>query len=270
MDIVILTGSEIRHTFFRRFLSNQDGINVLLSVCESDSMSLLRRMANKTKSSKLEISHANDRLEFEKIFFQDYNSLAQDSSNPVSVERGAVNDDKVVQEIIKLSPDLIVCYGASLIKSELLIDFSGKFINLHLGLSPYYRGSATNLWPIVHGKPEFIGATFMLIDEGIDSGEIIHQIPADILATDNPHTVGFRLVRKMAAVATQIIRRFSLLERMPQPTTLGNLYLRRDFCTAQYEVLYKNIGCGLFHDFTCDRSQFSEPNIVTNSALFDD
>ena len=53
--------------------------------------------------------------------------------------------------------------------------FSRKFLNVHLGLSPYYRGSGTNVWPLINTEPDMVGAT-LCIDAGIDNGEIIHQI----------------------------------------------------------------------------------------------
>ena len=41
-----------------------------------------------------------------------------------------------------------------------------------------------------------VGATFMYIDAGIDTGEIIHQIRADIVIGDSPHSIGNRLIKK--------------------------------------------------------------------------
>ena len=62
-------------------------------------------------------------------------------------------------------------------------------------MSPYYRGSGTNFWPFVNNELQFIGATFMHIDEGVDTGEIIHQIRANIFHDDNIHQIGNRLIR---------------------------------------------------------------------------
>ena len=38
-------------------------------------------------------------------------------------------------------------------------------INVHLGLSPYYKGSATNFWPFVNNELQFLGVTFMVTDK---------------------------------------------------------------------------------------------------------
>ena len=36
IEIIILTGSELRHTFFRKSVANADGIEVLRSYCEGN------------------------------------------------------------------------------------------------------------------------------------------------------------------------------------------------------------------------------------------
>ena len=72
--------------------------------------------------------------------------------------------------------------------------FKRKILNLHLGLSPYYRGGGTNYFPFVNNEPEYAGSTFMYLDEGIDTGEIIHQIRPVINITDSFHQLSNRFL----------------------------------------------------------------------------
>ena len=76
------------------------------------------------------------RTQSEKDFFAEYIATVEDESNPNFIKKGAINEVNIVNEIVELNPDLLVCYGSSLIKSELLIKFENKFLNVHLGLSP--------------------------------------------------------------------------------------------------------------------------------------
>ena len=48
-----------------------------------------------------------------------------------------------------------------------------KAINIHMGISPYYRGTDCNFWALYDCKPELVGATLHLISKGIDNGKII-------------------------------------------------------------------------------------------------
>ena len=124
-----------------------------------------------------------------RTFLDESINYLPDNSNPRVIKKGSINDNEVVSEIVNSNADLLVCYGSSIIKSDLLDIFRGKFLNVHLGLSPYYRGSGTNIWPLINGEPEMVGATFMHIDKGIDTGEVIHQIQADFFVGDSPHTL---------------------------------------------------------------------------------
>ena len=80
-----------------------------------------------------------------------------------------------------LNSDVFVVFGSSYIKGE-LVDFlvSKGCFNIHMGASPYYRGTATNFWPLYDDKPEFVGATIHLLTKGLDSGPILfHALPRD-------------------------------------------------------------------------------------------
>src|SRR5207302_1640208 len=56
--------------------------------------------------------------------------------------RGGVNRLEVIDWIRQRRPDIVVLFGASIISPSLLDLFPGRIVNVHLGLSPYYRGSA--------------------------------------------------------------------------------------------------------------------------------
>ena len=123
---------------------------------------------------------------------------------------------KLVEKIIKLKPDFIVSYGCSLIRNKLIKKFNKKFINLHLGLSPYYKGSGTNFWPIANNEFQFLGATFMFIDDGVDSGPIIHQFRPLINVGDNIHTIGCKIIFQSVNELEKILLNFKQIKSVRQ------------------------------------------------------
>lgn len=124
--------------------------------------------------------------------------------------------------------------------------FQGRFLNVHLGLSPYYRGSGTNVWPLINKEPGFVGATFMYLDEGIDTGEIIHQLQAKIFLGDSVHSIGNRLIKDMTYEYIRIIVNFRTLTRENQFTVSNsNFYKRKDFDKKACEKLYQNFSDNL-------------------------
>ena len=53
-------------------------------------------------------------------------------------------------------PDVVLVFGTGILRQPLLSTFDGRVINIHLGLSPYYRGAGTNFWPLVNREPEYV------------------------------------------------------------------------------------------------------------------
>lgn len=270
--IVILTGAELRHEFFRTFLALSDDIEVVNSYCEGGGRSLRSIVEKNTVDGDLRLKHLDARERSEKDFFEVFLNTNVDCSNPVHLPKGDINDEKYVSSIIHSKPDLLVAYGCSIIREPLLSAFEGRLLNVHLGLSPYYRGGGTNFWPLVNGEPEYVGATFMHIDAGIDTGEIIHQIRATYAWGDNPSQVGNRLIVDMSRVYRDVIINFDRLKRMSQIPVPANekVYKARDYTEESVAALYDNFEKGLIDRYLSEeRSRCLKVPIVRNQSLME-
>ncbi len=265
--VIILTGDELRHLYFRISLSNDNRFEVVKSFCEGTEKSLEFRIFGNANASELEKRHVLARKQSEVDFFGEVSSQLIDRSDPLKIRKGEINDEQIVRQIRAWNPDLLICYGSSLIKSELLEVFKNRFLNVHLGLSPYYRGSGTNVWPLINKEPHMVGATFMYIDAGIDSGEIIHQIRADMFLGDSPHSIGNRLIRKMTKAYADIIAHFDSLTHGRQPESTGKLYKMGDFDAVACERLYRNFSEGMIEAHLDAGDSIKYPYIVENRAL---
>ncbi len=157
-----------------------------------------------------------------------------------------------------LAADVIIVFGASFIKGPLCEKLvQRRAVNIHMGTSPYYRGSSTNFWAMYDRRPEYVGATIHLLSAGLDSGPMLfHALPA-ATATD-PFVYGMLAVRAahegllrsiesgelsaMTAIGqdrSQELRytrnadftdevAAEYLARLPSPTELGDAVSRRD------------------------------------------
>lgn len=56
---------------------------------------------------------------------------------------------------------------------------SKQIYNIHFSYLPYYRGVYTSIFPILNNE-SYSGVTLHIIDEGIDTGDIIDQIKFNI------------------------------------------------------------------------------------------
>lgn len=79
-----------------------------------------------------------------------------------------------IEKFIQVKPDLVISYNYKyIIKKDVLELLPNKFINLHISLLPWNRGAHPNFWSFLKNTPK--GVTIHLIDEGIDTGDIIIQ-----------------------------------------------------------------------------------------------
>lgn len=93
--------------------------------------------------------------------------------NPLQPEKAK---EETFQGALKdLQPDImvVVAYGQILPKSVLRIPKYGA-VNVHASLLPKYRGAAPIAWAILKGE-KVTGVTTMLLDEGMDTGDILLQ-----------------------------------------------------------------------------------------------
>jgi hypothetical protein len=104
-----------------------------------------------------------------------------------------------------LDSDLYVVFGASYIKGP-LIDFlvERRAVNIHMGVSPYYRGSSCNFWALYDGNPGLVGATIHLLSRGLDSGNMLfHALPKPQAC--DPFLLGMRAVNAAHAALVDAI-----------------------------------------------------------------
>lgn len=268
--VIVLTGSELRHSFFRKFIALSDGIEVVRTYCEGLEKSLRTIVERDATANDHRVRHLAAREQSEEDFFGIFAAIAEDCSRPVFIPKGDINSDAYAEEIIAAAPDLLIAYGCSIVKGPLLEAFAGRFINVHLGLSPYYRGAGTNYWPLVNGEPEYVGVTFMHIDTGIDTGGIIHQCRARYAWGDTPSQIGNRLIADMAAVCCNLIVGFDGLPPSPPPPAgiVGKVYMNKDYTEESVVALYRNFSAGLIATYLWEeRLRCARAPIVVNPVL---
>ncbi len=268
--IIILTGDETRHCFFKKFIALQDNISVLKTYCESKKNSIHDVVSKRDNSDPVEGEHLLRRAAAEDDFFGAFVDYAPDKSNSQKIDRNEVSSHDTYNEIKSLNPDLIVAYGCSLLKGPLLSTYKNKILNVHLGISPYYRGSGTNFWAQVNNELEYMGATFMFLDAGVDTGEIIHQIRPRVYIGDGPNQIGNRLIKDMAETYAEIIQKFDHLEPVQtlDPSLERHYYKRADYNSDAVKALYMNYANGMIENYIRLKDEKEKSiNIVHNKAI---
>ena len=117
-----------------------------------------------------------------------------------------------------LKSDIYIVFGSNYIKGD-LIDFliQQKALNIHMGVSPYYRGSSCNFWAMFDDNPHLVGATIHLLSKGLDSGNILfHAIPKP--EEIDPFVLGMKSVKVAHSalieyIKTDLLHRFIPLKQ---------------------------------------------------------
>lgn len=203
MKVVIFTGNGIRHKFFANSICKQIEECLIISECNPND-------AVDEDNSKI-ANHFKTRYETEKKVFIG-NDFFEGKVIPVMYKE--VNLMYIFEIIKKFNPDLMIVFGSSIIKEPLISLKPDRFINLHLGLSPYYRGSGTNFWPFVNNELEYVGSTILHLDPGIDTGDIITHVRPKFEIDDDVHTIGCKVIKESILAISKIINKIKHGERL--------------------------------------------------------
>ncbi len=97
----------------------------------------------------------------------------------------SVNTDEFINILKDKKIDFIVVVAfGQLIKDKLLDEFENKIINLHPSSLPKYRGPSPVQFTLLNGDKK-THASAMLIEKGMDSGNILYQKELDIKEDDD-------------------------------------------------------------------------------------
>ena len=146
------------------------------------------------KKSEVMQTYFQNVIDSEKNIFGDIKFLPN-NVRTLSVKSGDLNKLNKIQINEALDSDIYVVFGSSYIRGW-LIDFliEHKAINIHMGLSPYYRGSSCNFWALYDNNPSYVGATIHLLSKGLDTGDMLFHCLPKLRFKDNPFDFTMRSV----------------------------------------------------------------------------
>jgi phosphoribosylglycinamide formyltransferase-1 len=100
-------------------------------------------------------------------------------------------DAQLIEHMDALQPDLVVSAGFMRILSPYFVS-RFKMINTHPALLPAFPGAHAVRDAIAAGV-SVTGATVHWVDAGVDTGEIIAQVPVPVLPSDDESTLHERI-----------------------------------------------------------------------------
>ena len=139
-------------------------------------------------------------------------------TQPTSIKTAEFAD-----QIKSHKPDfqIVIAYGKILPENVLAIPRFGT-INIHASLLPKLRGPAPIQWAIINGEKQ-TGITSMLMDKGMDTGDILLTAPEPVEPEDTAGTLHDRLAAKGANVLIETLKKFAdhKIHPIPQDNSLA-------------------------------------------------
>ena len=145
-----------------------------------------------------------------------------------------VRDPEFVEVLKELKPDImvVVAFGQILPREVLNIPPMGC-VNIHASLLPKYRGAAPIQWAVIDGEKQ-TGVTTMMMDEGLDTGDMLERAVVEIADDET----GDSLHDKLSLAGADLI--LSTLKKMEDGTAVRTPQTEEGTCYAR--MLKKTMG----------------------------
>ena len=253
MKAIVLTSTHRRHVYVANTLAA--GCDVV-GVWQEEKSFKPERYAQNADDEAVIQQHFAERDSSEAEYFAaDARLRLAHGALHRTVTPGACSDPSEVATMTKTGADVALVFGTGILREPFLSAFDGRIINIHLGLSPYYRGAGTNFWPLVNREPEYVGATIHYLDAGIDTGPILAHARPDIERGDGPHDIGNKTI--VAAVDAMLRAADAHVAGTTQAVPQwrgGRLYQRKDFSADAVRTLRRHFASGMIDEYLASRA----------------
>lgn len=139
-----------------------------------------------------------------------------------------------------------IVYGSGIIRKKLKSVLPQVLINIHGGISPYYKGSSTLLYALIMGQPELMGMTIHEIDEGIDSGQIYTHVFPKTLEGLSITEMFAQCQLDLNLSICDIVNSIRAGELVGSPQSrFGRTYMERDYRVSHLRSAYSLLKQGL-------------------------
>ena len=143
------------------------------------------------------------------------------------VRATSVNAPEAAEFIRASQATHLFIYGTGIVRNATLQLATAGALNMHTGVSPYYRGCDTAFWPLYSGEPHMVGITVHECTAALDGGAIHAGASVDVEPDDDAFLAFARCVKVGAEVYASVAARLANgtpHAARPQDLAIGRLY----------------------------------------------
>lgn len=231
--VIVLTSTAPRHRYFASVIEREFEVTACLTQPKQDYYLSQMQLSQSVREHFVKNSEA-EFLEF---------GEPQTRCSPIVVDD--INSDESIAHAH--GAEVALLFGTAILSDKWLSALPGRIINLHLGLSPFYRGSATLFWPIVEQELACVGATIHLAEKRVDAGNILKRVRACPIVGDTYYSLTNRLIKDAINLVPNTLRGFldGSISPQKQERLESRAYKKQDFNEEALNSALSFFGGGL-------------------------
>lgn len=205
-SIVLITGDDFEHRYMANRLASEIRLRAIV-VDHGKKQRFLerinrlwRRYTIRELLSRITLaglrSAWGDRVARERALTLRFSRKACSAFNDASLLRhvSGINTQQGQQLVESLEPDVLLVFGTGIVGNKVLSMARRIALNLHTGISPYYRGCDCSFWPVHNEELSLLGATVHECTKDVDGGKIFGTVQAKPEAGDGLFDIFARCV----------------------------------------------------------------------------
>lgn len=256
MKVTLFTSSDIRHNYLVSVISQNCDKLFVIQETSLNSKYDLQKQSSKSHEIQGYFEKVYDAQV--KIFGNKKSINFPNNAKLINLKKNELNNIPLDVLSEFLESDIYIIFGSSYIKGP-LVNFliSKKAINIHMGVSPFYRGCDCNFWALYDNNPHLVGATIQYLSKGLDNGPILYHAMSNI--KENPFiytmstvksaflSIGERLKNRSLLKLNSIIQDKSNQIRYSRKSEFSNEIVSEYF-SRKIDLNFKKFNYGMLKD----------------------
>lgn len=184
---------------------------------------------NSMLKAKLDPPEHKKRQLYDEILGDSWQKLK--NQNVIRIRRKNFNTRETAMEIQKYKPEIILTSAVPIVGPEIISSARKICLNLHKGITPYYRGTNCLLWPLYNGEPDCVGVTVNQVNERIDSGLVANQVRYKLEPGDTPFSIDLKSMKLGTELMKKTLREIQddNIIWVEQDLSKGRVYYMKEF-----------------------------------------
>ena len=262
MKLILITGNHPRHFYLAKKLYKK--FDNIFWIIEKREKFIPKTNIKNLKLKKLYKKHFIKRNKIENKFFGDSKktkSLKFYKKNYIDRKKFQIS----IKSLLKNEKaDLLLSFGCSKIDNSILKKKNiKKYLNIHGGLSPDFRGSISNFWPTYLLEPQLTGYTLHKLSNSIDGGEIIFQTSVKLNKNDGIHDSNCRALKTFINYFVKKINIKSLRKiKGIKQKNFGKIWQKKDWDPKHLDLIYNKYNDKIINYCLKNKFKLKRPKLI--------